>query len=70
MNDTRKTALAREIADTLNDMASLDTHIRFVNKYSEDFLRRQLEYVMGKADNEIEVSRAAYYVHLVKRNGR
>lgn len=63
-------ALAYEIADALNDRKSIDMHIRFVKKYSEAHLRECLEYVLSRPDEEIESNRAAYYVWLVKRNGR
>ena len=69
MSDAKKMSLAYEIADVLNDRKCIKQHIEFVHKYSEEYLREQLEYVLRKADHEIDTSRAAYYVYMVKKNG-
>ena len=69
MKDAKKMALAYEIADALNDRKSIDQHIGYAHRFSEEFLREQLEYVLSKPAGEIEKSRAAYFVYLVKRGG-
>ena len=61
--------LAREIAETLNDMDSLSLHIKFVQTYSEQFLRERLNRVMSIPENKIRKTRGALYTSLVTRNG-
>lgn len=69
MNDARKQALAYEIADALNDRHAIDIHLGFANKYTEEYLRGNLEYVLSRPAESITSNRAAYYVYLVKKNG-
>jgi hypothetical protein len=70
MNDYKKHWLAYEIATQLNDLKSIGLHIHFTNINTEAFLREQLALVLATPDSEISKSRAAYYVHLVKTNGK
>lgn len=67
---TKQTALAYEIADALNDKKSLEWHLSLVQKYSEEFLREQLQIVMSTPDHKITRSRAAYFNHLVTNHGK
>ena len=62
--------LAREIADTLNDMDSLPMHLILVRKYKEEFLREKLNKVMSIPESQIKRSRAALYIFLINQNGR
>ena len=43
MSTQKEEKLAREIADALGDMDSLQVHIGFVERYSETFLRKTLQ---------------------------
>lgn len=63
-------ALAYEIADALSDRENIDMHIKFSKKYSEEYLRERLEDVLMLKDSEIDTTRAAYYVWLVKNAKR
>lgn len=61
--------LAREIAETLNDMDSLALHIKFAQTYSEQFLRERLHKVMALPEEKIRKTRGALYTALVTRQG-
>lgn len=67
--NTREYKLALEIAHALNDMDSLQLHLKYSKKYSEEFLRSRLTKVLMVPENKIRVSRAALYVSLVSRGG-
>ena len=60
--------LAQEIATTLDDLSSLSLHKRFVMRYSKEYLLTKLQKVMSTPDNEIIVSRGAYYNDCVRNN--
>ena len=65
-----ETRLAHEIAKTLNDMHSLQTHLQFVKKYKHEFLQAMLTHVMSIPDEKIINNRAALYMSIIKNNGR
>jgi hypothetical protein len=62
--------LAREIAETLNDLLSLPMHFILVRKYKEEFLRRILNKVMSIPESQIKKSRAALYIFLINQSSR
>jgi len=62
--------LAREIAETLGDIASLPFHLQMVRKYKEEFLRKILAHVMAVPENQIKRSRAALYVYLINQSSQ
>jgi len=70
MENTNQTKLAYEIAHALNDMKSINFHLTLTKKYSEEFLRVQLDTALKKPDHEISKSRAAYYNYLVRLHGK
>lgn len=61
--------LAVEIAETLNDMDSVSMHIKFVQTYSEPYLRKTLNKVMAIPEDKIRKTRGALYTALVKQQG-
>lgn len=65
---TQQEKLAREIAQTLNDIDAIALHEKFVRKYSEDYLRRILNRVMSLPESSIRKSRGALYTSLVQKN--
>ena len=73
-NETNKNSkeyrLAYEIADTLNDLESLDLHISFVQSYNESVLRKIFNRVMSIPEDKIKRTRGALYTYLVKNHGR
>ena len=60
--------LAIEIAEALDDVKSLKTHLLFAKQYSESFLREKLEIVLKTPKEDIRKSRAAYYTYLVTQH--
>ena len=60
--------LAREIAETLNDLDSLPQHLKLVRKYNESYLRKKLAIAMGYKDHNVTVNRAAIYMGLIKNS--
>jgi hypothetical protein len=62
--------LAREIAETLNDLDSLALHLMYVRKYKEEFLRKILAKVMAVPESKIRRTRAALYVFLINQSSR
>jgi len=58
--------LAIEIAHTLDDMDSLQSHRRMVATYSESHLRDKLAKSMATPLNQIRKSRGALYTSLVQ----
>lgn len=62
--------IAREIAQTLDDMESLSYHEDLIKQYSESYLQEKLDFVMSLPRHKIKRSRAAYYIHLVNKNAR
>lgn len=68
MEQSKETKLAYEIAEILDDMISIDWHIRKCNEYPESFLRKQLNTVLKS--KKILTSRAAYYNYLVNLHGK
>ena len=68
--DPHEIKLAREIAETLNDMDSIALHLMYVRKYKEEFLRGILNKVMTLPENQIRKSRAALYVFLINQSSR
>ena len=69
MPTPKEEKLAREIADALGDMDSLQAHFGFVQKYSESFLRKTLQKVLSIPENQIRKTRGALFTHLVNQNG-
>ncbi len=61
--------LAREIAESLQDMDSLGLHIKFVQTYTEGFLRKILNKVLSIPEDKIRKTRGALYTSLVKQQG-
>ena len=61
--------LAMEIAESLNDMDSLALHIKFVQMYSEPFLRKVQNKVLAIPEHKIRKTRGALYTALVKQQG-
>lgn len=68
MATPKQIKLAREIAFALNDEDSMATHIEFAEKYSEDFLRKQLQRALSTPEEQIRKSRGALCTFLVKQN--
>lgn len=58
--------LAIEIAHTLDDMDSLQSHRKMVATYSEEHLRKKLARVMATPITQIRKSRGALYTSLVQ----
>lgn len=69
MNEAQLKRFAYEIASTLDDVKSLGVHEALVHKYSEEFLREQLAFIMSLKEEKISRSRAAYFMHLVYKRG-
>ena len=67
---TKQTALAYELADALDDKKSLDFYLALVQKFSEEFLREKLQFVMSTPEHKISRSRAAYFNYLVTKHGK
>ncbi|MDP1814025.1 MAG: hypothetical protein Q8K92_06210 [Leadbetterella sp.] len=61
--------LANEIADTLNDKASIALFLTYCKKYKEEFLRDILEKVMALPQRQIKKSRGALFTFLVNQHG-
>lgn len=61
--------IAREIAECLQDMDSLSLHIKFVQTYSEAFLKKVLQKVLAVPEEKIRKTRGALYTALVKQQG-
>ena len=66
---SKEEKLAREIADALGDMDSLQAHLGFVQKYSESFLRKTLQKVLSIPEDDIRKTRGALFTYLVQQNG-
>jgi hypothetical protein len=62
--------LAREIAQTLNDIDSLPFHLQLVKRHKEEFLREKLARAMAVPESQIKKSRAALYVYLITQGLR
>jgi hypothetical protein len=70
MNLTQKQErLANEIASALNDMDSIQLHRQFVQKYSEEHLRKCLEVALKVKEEKVRKSRGAIYTAHVLRYG-
>ena len=67
---TKQTALAYELADTLDDLKSIDYYVALVSKYSEEYLREKLEIVLTTPLEKIKRSRAAYFNYIVSQHGK
>jgi len=61
----REQEFAVHLAETLDDMKSLMTYERFVEKYAESFLEEILEIVIKTPKQRIKRSRGAYFTFLV-----
>jgi hypothetical protein len=57
--------LAIELAQTLDDIASLLTYQKFVKQYAESYLRERLNLVMKIPKEDIKKTRGAYFTYLV-----
>jgi len=66
MDSTNKLAL--ELANTLNDMESLQAYVGMTQKYSEAFLRKVLTKVLSIPENKIRKTRGALFTYLVKQH--
>lgn len=62
--------LARDIAETLNDMDSMPMHLILVRKYKKEHLQETLNKVMSIPEIQIRRSRAALYIFLINQSGR
>lgn len=60
-------ALAQEFAHKLRDYDSIPYHLVNARKFTESFLRTQLEAVLLIPQHKIKNSRAAYYVFLINQ---
>jgi len=58
--------LAHEIAERLNDPASLSQFLRYTQEVPHEVLREYLDNATSAPDNRITVSRAAIFVSKVK----
>lgn len=67
---SEESRLARDIAETLDDMDSLAMHLLLVRKYKEEFLRKILNKVMSLPASQIKKSRAALYMYLISQRDR
>jgi hypothetical protein len=61
--------LALEIAHTLGDMDSLQSHRKMVTMYSESYLRNKLTKALSTPESQIRKSRGALYTSLVQGYG-
>lgn len=61
--------LAVEIAHTLNDMDSLQSHRKMVTMYSESYLRDKMTKALSIPEHKIRKSRGALYTSLVQGYG-
>jgi hypothetical protein len=61
----RENEFALHLAETLDDMKSLLSYQRFVQRYSESFLDEILEIVIKTPKERIRNSRGAYFTFLV-----
>lgn len=66
----RVEALAREIAEALDDLPALRFHISKAKRLPESVLREKMQEVLDKPDDEIYTSRGAYFNHLIKEYER
>jgi hypothetical protein len=57
--------LANDIADQLDDRASVQLFLQFTRKYREDHLRKILDKVMSIPDGQIKKTRGALFTYLV-----
>lgn len=62
-----KELLAWDLANNLNDFASLPLYISYANKYSDGLLRKALGDALEVPANKIRKSRGALFNHLVKK---
>ena len=62
-----KELLAWDLANNLNDVASLPLYISYANKYSSGLLRKALGNALDVPANKIRKSRGALFNHLVKK---
>lgn len=69
MATQKEEKLAREIADCLNDLESIQVHIGFAEKYSESFLRKTLQKVLSIPEGQIRKTRGALFTYLVSQHG-
>jgi hypothetical protein len=67
MEQSKEVQLAYEIARALNDMKSIDWHIRKAKEHQESFLREKLAYVLSKPHIN---NPAGYYNTLIERHGK
>lgn len=70
MNETQQMALAYEIADALEDRKNINMHIKFAKKYDKEYLTERLADILSLDKSQIDTTRAAYYVWLVKTGRR
>lgn len=68
LSDPDDIALARYIADTLNDRGSLAYYVTIAQSYSPELLLEILESVMRVPDEKVETRRGAIFVANVKRH--
>jgi DNA-binding MltR family transcriptional regulator len=57
--------LAYEIAEALNDRASVPLYLHFAHTYLEEDLRKLLERVLSVPDEKIKKTRGALFTYLV-----
>lgn len=57
--------LAHEIAEALDDEASVTLFLQFSQKYKEEFLRKLLERVLSIPEEKIKKTRGALFTYLV-----
>jgi hypothetical protein len=60
--------LANDIADQLDDRASVQLFLQFTRKYREDHLRKILDKVMSIPDGQIKKTRGALFTYLVHQH--
>lgn len=64
MEKTKEEALAYEIAGKLDDLKSIDWHIKLCHKYSEHFLRQRLAEVFASKRKDNPARLYNYLVNL------
>ena len=68
LNNPSDIALARHLAQTLQDQASLAYYVIIAQTYSHELLLSLLESIMKIPDEKITTRRAAIFVANVKRH--
>lgn len=70
LTHSKKTALAIELAEALNDKDALSLYVAFTHKYPETLLRATLSKVLLIPEHKIRRTRGAYFNYLIQQYER